>query len=258
MIGVQTRLLFLFSLVAMALAARPAFAYTQEQQWELHVGQQYFQQLRAQGKIVASSPYYAELQPIAHRIASVADHDYFVPFRFYLVRDSSPNAFAVPGGHVYVTTAMMTFARNQQELAGVLCHEVSHDIHHDAYNLAVKNQRLGLLAGVASLLAGNSALGQLLVGTGAQLESLSYSRPVESAADRTGAFICAQAGENPWGMVWLFKRFETRPSGVALEMLSDHPRDDHRVADLEHLFRSHPATFGRFSSDPSSATPLRR
>ena len=237
-------------------AALPAAAYTQEQQWELNVGRQYYQQLQQQGKIVSSSPYYAKLEPLAHRIASVADPQYFVPFHFYLVRDSQPNAFAVPGGNVYVTTAMMTFARNQQELAGVLCHEVSHDIHHDVYNVAVKNQQLSLMAGIASLLVGRSQIGQFLVGTGAQLQSLSYSRPVESAADRTGAYICASAGENPWGMVWLFKRFESRPSGVPLEMLSDHPRDDHRVTDLENLFASDPRTFARFSSNLRTATPI--
>lgn len=239
-----------------ATASLPAAAYTQEQQWELNVGQKYYQQLAGQGKIVASSPYYAKLEPLAHRIAAVADSQYFVPFHFYLVRDSQPNAFAVPGGNVYVTTSMMTFARNQQELAGVLCHEVSHDIHHDVYNNAVKDQQLSLVAGLASLLVGRSQIGQFLVGTGAQLQSLSYARPVESAADRTGAYICASAGENPWGMVWLFQRFESRPSGVPLEMLSDHPRDDHRVTDLENLFASDPRTFGRFSSNVRTATPL--
>jgi hypothetical protein len=48
-------------------------------------------------------------------------------------------------------------------------------------------------------------------------------------------------------MIWLFRRYAQKPSGVPLEMLSDHPRDDHRVADLEALFRSDPATFGRYT-----------
>lgn len=239
-------------------AAMPAMAYTQEQQWEMQVGQQEWQQLSQQGKILPqSSPLYRVLDPIAHRIAGVADRQYFAPFHFYLVNDSQPNAFAVPGGNVYVTTSMMTFAQNQQELAGVLCHEVSHDIHHDVYNLAVKNQNLSLLAGLAGLLVGRSNIGQLLVGTGAQLESLSFSRPVESAADHSGAYLCAQAGENPWGMVWLFKRFETRQAPSTIEALSDHPSDNHRVTDLENAFRSDPATFGRFDPNVSSATPLR-
>lgn len=238
-------------------SAVPAYAYSDEENWELQVGQQEYQQLQQQGKIVAqSSPLYRKLNPIAARIARVADRQYFVPFHFVLVNDNSPNAFAVPGGMVYVTTAMMSFAQNQQELAGVLCHETSHDIHHDVYNITRKQQNLSLLAGLASILVGNSQVGQLVVGTGAQLENLSFSRPVESAADHTGAYICAAAGENPWGMVWLFKRFENGQQGPPLEMLSDHPSDNHRMTDLENAFRNDPATFGRFNPNPSSGTPL--
>ncbi len=246
------------SLLSLCLAvgsAASAQAYSDQEQWELQVGQQEYQQL--QNKIVPpSSPLYGKLGPIAKRIKSVADHQYFVPFHFILVNDSSPNAFSVPGGNVYVTTSMMTFARNKQELAGVLCHEVSHDIHHDVYNLYRKNQNLSLLAGLAGMLVGNSTIGQFVVGTGAQIESLSYSRPVESAADHTGAYICAQAGENPWGMVWLFKRFQGSQQGPPMEMLSDHPNDNHRITDLENEFRNDPATFGSFNPNPSSGTPL--
>ena len=236
----------------------PAFALTDQQQWELQVGQQQFRQLQQQGKIVSSSPDYALLNPIAHRIAGVANTKYFAPFHFILVRDSSPNAFAVPGGNVYVTTAMMTFAKNREELAGVLCHETSHTIHHDVYNLARKNQTLGLAAGIVGMLIGqNAGWAQSLISMGAGLQSLSFSREVESAADHTGAYTCAAAGENPWGMVWLFKRFQTKPSSVPLEMLSDHPRDDHRVTDLENLFATDHTTFDRFSSNAANATPLR-
>jgi beta-barrel assembly-enhancing protease len=236
--------------------AVPAQAYTDQENWELQVGQQEYQQLAQQGKIVrTTSPLYSKLGPIAKRIKSVADREYFVPFHFILVNDSSPNAFAVPGGNVYVTTSMMSFAQSKEELAGVLCHETSHDIHHDVYNLYRKNENLSLLAGLAGMLVGNSQIGQLVVGTGAQLESLSFSRPVESAADHTGAYTCAQAGENPWGMVWLFKRFQGQQA-PPMEMLSDHPSDNHRITDLESEFRNDPSTFGRFNPNSSSGTPL--
>ena len=235
---------------------RPTLAQSDEEQWEQQVGQQQYAQLQQQGKIVMSSPDYAILNPIGKRIAAAANGQYFAPFRFILVRDSQPNAFAVPGGNVYVTTAMMHFAQNREELAGVLCHEVSHDIHHDVYNLARKNQNLSIVAGLASLLLGNSRIGQYALGAGAELTSLSFSRPVESAADHKGAYICANAGINPWGMVWLFQRFESKPNGVPLEALSDHPRDDHRIQDLENEFASDPQTFRKFSANVSTATRL--
>ncbi|MEO9169582.1 MAG: M48 family metalloprotease [Candidatus Baltobacteraceae bacterium] len=234
----------------------PAAAYDQGQQWELQVGQKEYRQLQSQGKIVTSSPYYKTLDPIARRIASVADAKYFVPFHFILVNDAQPNAFAVPGGNVYVTTSMMSFAKSQEELAGVLCHETSHDIHHDVYTIAQKDQNLQIGATLLGLLVGRSDIGNFAVNFLANAQAMNYSRAVESSADRTGAYTCAAAGYNPWGMVWLFQRFETKPSGVPLEMLSDHPRDDHRVSDLKTEFRSDPGTFGRFDSNPATAHPL--
>jgi predicted Zn-dependent protease len=252
------RLRVLLLTVVLALAsATPAFAYTQAEQQELQIGQQVYAQYVKQGKIVTSSPYYAVLNPIAHRIESIANAKYFTPFQFVLYNDSQPNAFAVPGGIVYVTTGMMTFAQNREELAGVLCHETSHDIHHDVMNLNPKYQTIGTIGGILSALLGNSQLADLAINVAANAQANSYSRHAESSADQTGAMTCAQAGINPWGMVWLMKRFETKPSGVPMEFLSDHPRDDHRVSDLETLFRDNPATFGRFSSNPSAATPLR-
>jgi predicted Zn-dependent protease len=241
-----------------ATAAIPAIAaYTQEQQWELNVGKQEYAQLYQQGVLVSTrSPLYAKLEPIGRAIARVANKQYFVPFTFYLVKSNQPNAFSVPGGHVYVTTAMMSFAQNREELAGVLCHEVSHDIHHDVYDLAKKKQGMQAVGLLAAILTRNSAIANTVAGLGLNMWSNSFSRPVESAADHTGAYICARAGINPWGMVWLFKRFESKPSGVPLEALSDHPRDDHRVTDLENEFRSDPATFGRFSSNVATAHPL--
>ena len=117
------RLLGIVSAVTLALGCiAPAFAYTQDEETELQIGQQEYQQLQQKGEILTDSPYYSILNPIADRIKRVADQQYFTPFHFILVNEKSPNAFAVPGGNVYVTTAMMKFVKNKEELAGVLCH----------------------------------------------------------------------------------------------------------------------------------------
>lgn len=236
--------------------ASPAAAYTPEQQQELQIGQQEYQQLQQQGKIVTQSPYYAKLLPIANRIAAVANAKYFTPFHFILVTDSQPNAFAVPGGNVYVTTAMMTFAKNREELANVLCHETSHDIHHDVMNLQPKMQTIGIIGGLLSILTHNSGIAQAVINVGATAEAGQFSRRVESNADHTGAYTCAAAGYDPWGAVWLFKRFLGSGGSGTFEALSDHPRDDHRISDLETLYKSDPTTFGRFSSNEAYAHPL--
>src|SRR5581483_8736157 len=178
----MNRLVALLTAAAFALAcAAPARAYTSEEQTELQIGQQEYQQLRQKGEIVGSSPYYNILNPIAARIKRVADPQYFVPFHFILVNESDPNAFAVPGGNVYVTTAMMRFVKNKEELAGVLCHETSHDIHHDVYNLYVKDQRLSLYATGLSILlgGGRSQVANTILNLAANMEALHFSRNVE-------------------------------------------------------------------------------
>ena len=238
--------------------AAPAFAYTQEEQTELQIGQQEYQQLAQKGEIVQSSPYYTILNPIATRIKRIADPQYFVPFHFIIVNESDPNAFAVPGGNVYVTTAMMRFVKNKEELAGVLCHETSHDIHHDVYNLYEKNQQLSLVAtGLALIFGrGNSQIANSLIDIAANLESLHFSRNVEENADHKGAITCAQAGLDPYGMVWLMQAFESANLSNPPEFISDHPSNVHRVQALQNEFSSDPALFGNFNPSQSCATPL--
>ncbi len=254
----MNRLAALITAAALALACiAPAYAYTQEEQTELQIGQQEYQQLQQKGEIITSSPYYDILNPIAQRIAAVADRQYFVPFHFILVNEKDPNAFAVPGGNVYVTTAMMHFVKNKEELAGVLCHETSHDIHHDVYNLYAKDQRLSLYAGLASILFGrNSGLLNGLINFAANIQALHFSRDVEENADHKGAITCAQAGLTPWGMVWLMQAFQNSNMQNPPEFLSDHPSDAHRVSALENEFASDPSLFSNFNRNESCATPI--
>lgn len=236
----------------------PAYAYTQEEQTELQIGQQEYQQLQQKGEIITSSPYYNILNPIATRIAAIADPQYFVPFHFILVNESDPNAFAVPGGNVYVTTALMKFVKNKEELAGVLCHETSHDIHHDVYNLYAKNQRLSLYATGLQLLLGRALSGYApsLLNLVANLESLHFSRDVEENADHKGAITCAQAGLDSWGLVWLMQAFQNANLSNQPEFVSDHPSNEHRIAALESEFASDPALFGNLNPDEACGTPL--
>ncbi|MBC5801353.1 MAG: M48 family metalloprotease [Candidatus Eremiobacteraeota bacterium] len=228
---------------------------------EAQIGAQVYAQLKQKGEIIsrASDPSgYALLDPIAARIAQVADPQYDFPFHFILVNEAQPNAFAVPGGNVYVTNALLKFVQNKEELAGVLCHETSHDIHHDVINENAKAQRTGAIIGILGAITGlsNSGLGQIGESFAYGSFTNGFSRTVEANADQKGAITCAQAGFNPWGMVWLFQNFEKADTGGRMEFLSDHPSDQHRISLLENEFRSDPSLFGRFSSNIASATPL--
>jgi len=226
---------------------------------ESDIGTQVYQQLQAKGEIIPRpNSLYNYLDPIASRIKRVADPQYTYPFQFILVHETQPNAFAVPGGNVYVTDTMMTFAKNREELAGVLCHETSHDIHHDVVNLNAKAQTNGAIISILGSLLGvdRSAVGQAGEQLLYSLQTTRFSREVETAADLKGADTCAQAGFNPYGLIWLFDEFEKTGGNQGAEAISDHPRDDHRISDLLAHFQQDQALFGRFSSDIATATPL--
>lgn len=260
-------ILSLVLIVVVGTSPAPAQAQAQttsDQQAELQIGQQEYQALQQKGEILASSPDYAILNPIAQQIKRVTDPQYFMPFKFILVHEAQPNAFAVPGGNVYVTDSLMKFVQNREELAGVLCHETSHTIHHDVLNLYKKEQKTALgytLGDIAiNILTGGRAQNTVNQATNVifTLQTQGFSREVESAADHKGAQTCAAAGSNPWGMVWLFQQFEKADTGGSMEMLSDHPSDQHRIDDLKREFASDPSTFGRYSSNIAYATPLSR
>lgn len=189
------------------------------------------------GEIVPpQSPLYRAIHPITQPIASVADSQYFVPFHFILLNEPTPNAQAMPGGNVYITTGMLSFLKNGDELAGVICHEVNHDIHHDMY-------------AVYSATQGGRAP--------QDPNAIAYERQAETNADRAGAYTCAKAGFNPWGMVWNFRLHGQTPMAAAQETPnSDHPTDAARASDLIALLEGDPATFGRFKDNVAAATPL--
>jgi len=86
-----------------------------------------------------------------------------------------------------------------------------------------------------------------------KLRSLGYSREAESAADLTGADVCAASRYNPWGLVWLFQDFDAADLAQLPQLISDHPDNQHRVDALTQHFQADPGLFGSFSSDVKSA-----
>src|SRR5271157_5699035 len=238
--------------VAGARAPLAAQEQNQNQDEELQMGQEVFEELKSTGEIVESSPLYDQLQPIADAITRAAQPRYNHPFKFYLIHEKQPNAFSVPGGNVYVVDSLMYFVKNTDELAGTLCHEVSHTIHHDSMTLMEKQRKIEEREIGAAILLGPSTAHVLAIALLGKLHSLSYSRDVESRADLTGSDVCAAAGYNPWGLVWLFQDFQNADESEVPQLLSDHPNNQNRVNALERHFRQNPAVFRRLSPDAKS------
>lgn len=241
--------LYLLSVGTMGVSANGG----KSQDEEVQMGNEVFNELKAKGEIIESSPLYDQLKPIADAITRAAQPRYNHPFKFFLVHETQPNAFATPGGNIYVVDSLLYFVKNQEQLAGTLCHEVSHTVHHDSVTLMEKEERIKEREIGAAVLLGPTRAHILAILLLGKLHSLGYSRDVEARADLTGSDICAQAGYNPWGLVWLFQDFQNANPNELPQLLSDHPDDKHRVSALEQHFRQNPATFGKFNSDAKSA-----
>jgi predicted Zn-dependent protease len=241
-------------LSATCLAQAPVPEPVTDQETEL--GQAVYKQLRDKGEIIESSPLYDSLKPVSEAISRVAQARYPHPFKFFLVHETQPNAFATPGGNVYVVDSLLHFVKNTEQLAGTLCHEVSHTIHRDGVTLMQKEHKIEEREVAAAILLGPTRAHIIAIALIGKLHSLGYSRDAESKADVTGSDICAQAGYNPWGLTWLFQDFQNADVHQVPHLLSDHPANGTRIRTLEKHFRDNPSTFSKFSSDPKSATPF--
>src|SRR3954470_6868762 len=181
----------------------------------------------------------AYLQRVGGRLAAAIppefQHQEF-QYSFKVVNAKEINAFALPGGPMYVNTGMITAARSEDAMAGVMAREISHvALRHGTAQVA-KAQKYQTLSGIMGM--GGQILGGP-IGTIAQLGSqgvgvylLKFSREYETEADLLGARIMANAGYDPRELANMFKTIEGQSGGGAPSFLSDHPSPKDRVAKI--------------------------
>jgi predicted Zn-dependent protease len=169
-----------------------------------------------------------------------------VPFKFHfsIVNDSAINAFATPGGYIYVNKGLINAAENEGELAGVIAHEIAHANARHIASIIEKSRKLSI-ATLAAVLAGaflggggeaTSAVVALSVATSASL-NLKYSREHEEEADRLGIEYLARAGYYPAAMVdflKIIKKYEYISKSIPSYLLT-HPGTDERMFYIDSL-----------------------
>ena len=158
------------------------------------------------------------------------------PFTFEVVADRSINAFALPGGPMFINTGLLKAVDNEAELAGVMGHEMSHVILRHGTNQASKAQAIQLPLMLGSRIAGGSMLGrlgQLGIGLGANSVLLKFSRTAESQADLMGSHLMAESGYNPMAMARFFEKLSSQGGSRGLQFLSDHPNPGNRERAIE-------------------------
>jgi Zn-dependent protease with chaperone function len=160
-------------------------------------------------------------------------------YQFAVVATKDINAFALPGGYVFVNAGTIAAAKNEGELAGVMAHEISHVALRHGTNQASKaylaERGLNILRSIAGG-QDHPNMDQIITsigGTGANMLFLKFGRTAESQADLEGAHIMARSGYDPRDMVNFFKTLEEKGGQRAPEMLSDHPDPGNRAAALD-------------------------
>ncbi len=179
------------------------------------------------------------------------------PFRFHVVASAEINAFALPGGAIFVNLGTVQAAETEAQLAGVMAHEIAHVVmRHSTCNLA-RQQRRGLLYGLGAIgsavLLGDSAAGGLAqagIGMGQNLEFLHMSRADEQQADLLGVDILYDAGYDPRGLPQFFEIIRAKYGAGGAQFLSDHPNPGNRTEMVNREIATLPARTTAVTTTP--------
>ena len=158
------------------------------------------------------------------------------PFNFHVVASEEINAFALPGGSIFVNLGTIQAAETEAQLAGVMAHEISHVVmRHSTCNMGKQRNKsilYGLGAIGSAILLGDSAAGSLAqagIGYGQNLDFLHMSRGDEQQADLEGVNILYRAGYDPRGLPQFFETIKAKYGAGGAQFLSDHPNPGNRT-----------------------------
>jgi hypothetical protein len=238
------RVLVLFTLCLFVFAAKgprklpkPGFNLFSTDQ-DIQMGREYAQEIERQFKVVSNKELTDYINRIGTRLVQKGELQGY-PFFFKVVHEDSINAFALPGGPMYVHTGLITAVDSEGELAGVLAHELSHVVLRHSTNQVSKQNMIQLPAMIAGMAAGGGMMGQLAqlgIGLGSNSVLMKFSRGAESDSDLLGLYTMAKAGYDPLDMGRMFEKLEAAAGGgnsKIQEFFSSHPNPGNRVKAME-------------------------
>lgn len=247
MVGKKRRSLIAW-VTLIAIAALPLSATAQTQikyhsnkfsvQDDLKLGRQAAQEAEQQFPLLNDEQVRGYVESVGRRLVNAIPPEFQHPeFNYYfkVVNARDINAFALPGGPMYVNRGMIEAARTEGEMAGVMAHELSHVALRHGTAQATKAQKYGTLAAIAgiagAIVTRNPGVGQLAQAPFA-VYLLKFSREYETEADVLGSQIMARAGYDPRDLANMFRTLEQQGGGGG-GFLSDHPSPSDRYARIE-------------------------
>ena len=232
-----------FSMMAAAALVASGCAISRQQ--EVQMGNEYAQQINAQLPLIndaASNRYITALGQQVVAATNVRD----LTWRFTIVNSKEVNAFAVPGGHVYINRGLIERATNMSQVAGVLAHEIAHITERHSVDQMQKAQGANLGATLLCTLTRSCGSGvtQAAVSVGGSAVMARFSRGDESEADAVGLRLVVRAGIDPNGFPQMFRILlderKRNPSGVEA-FFSTHPLAEDRISATQALIETYSA-----------------
>lgn len=216
---------------------KPGFNFFSKDQ-DIKLGQEAAAQIDREMPVVNNPEMEAWLRKLAEPLITQPEAgDY--PYRFKWVNDENINAFALPGGPIYMNTGLLKHADSEGQIVGVLAHEISHVALRHGTNQVSKANLFTIPALIGSAMLGDRSilaqLGQVGIGLGLNSVLLKYSRGAETQSDQLGALLMHRAGYNPIEMANFFEKLESmtgNQSRVA-SWFSSHPNPGNRVQNVQ-------------------------
>jgi len=207
-----------------------------------------------------SNPMTQYVQRLGKRLVAQIPQQYSWPYEFHVIAQKEINAFALPGGPMFVNVGTIAAAQNEAQLARVMAHEMSHVYEQHSAKAATSTKRtIAEILGAAGGILGGSAVGDLAragIQFGAGTLLMRYSREDESQADAVGAIIMYKAGYNPMELANFFEILN-KQGGSPPQFLSDHPNPGNRSTAIEKEIRNWPhKTYQASSNEFQSANGI--
>jgi beta-barrel assembly-enhancing protease len=223
---------------------KPGFNLFSKQD-DLQIGQENAKQVLAQYEVVKNPAVQDYVRKVGQRLAGQPEAKASgFEFTFTVLNVNQVNAFALPGGPMFIYTGLLKATDNEAQLAGVMGHEMSHVILRHGTHEATKANGISLLAGgLGAMLGGGGSLAGKLaqagLGLGANSVILKFSRDAESEADALGSHLMSEAGYDPLQMAKFFEKLNAS-GGQQLQILSDHPNPGNREAAIQAEMKTFP------------------